>query len=78
MAFIPDREQRRADISRFFSPDASEDMRLALLTQYDVDYLLLNRGFQEAVIPEIHAAVSNWGRLIYSDAKFELWKSFDE
>jgi hypothetical protein len=78
MAFISDREQRRADIRQFFSLDASLEERLALLARYDVDYLLLNRGSQQAAIPEIRTAASEWGQRVYSDAKFELWKSFAE
>jgi alpha-1,6-mannosyltransferase len=71
MAFIPDRDARLADVRRFFSVEATPGERRAMLEQYKVDYVLLNK-WNRAVAEMIHAEAAEWANPVYSDANFEL------
>lgn len=47
LAFIPDAEQRRQDILKFFSTNTSIGARLELLLKYNADYLLIDKKSDE-------------------------------
>jgi hypothetical protein len=71
MAFIPDGDKRFADVERFFSPEATPEERRAILQQYNVDYLLLNKS-NRAITETIRAQAADWAKPIYTDANYEL------
>jgi hypothetical protein len=62
LAFVPDHEGRKADLARFFARGTSIDERRALLTRYDVKFLLIRNGRSSG--PDDEAQMRTLGTIV--------------
>jgi len=71
LAFVPDHEDRQADLERFFKPETTHPERLQIARKYSADYLLLNKlnqpGWQD-----LQQSFSAVGEVVYDDDNFAL------
>jgi hypothetical protein len=71
LAFVPDQEQRRLDLARFFAPGTPAPEREQLALRYEASWVLINA--EVTVDPEeLLASLAGWTRLEASDGPLTL------
>ncbi|RJP72330.1 MAG: hypothetical protein C4532_06140 [Candidatus Abyssobacteria bacterium SURF_17] len=68
--FVPDIEQRRNDLSRFFEDDASLEERVEIIKKYGAKYVLINKGRHNNSLLSEDAKIGR--RVIYNSSDFVL------
>jgi len=71
LAFVPDHQDRQADLEHFFKPETTHPKRLQIARKYSADYLLLNKVNQ----PDWRNLLQSFsaeGVVVYDDDNFAL------
>jgi alpha-1,6-mannosyltransferase len=71
LPFVPDHDQRRAAIARFFERGVAPAERLEIIDRYEVAYVLLTKS-ELADWPALLAELRLIGQVVYSSAQHEL------
>ncbi len=74
--FVPDQEQRMADVEAFFSPATPDARRFEILHRYQVRWIVLNRQMIDRMFDDLleeHAVVKRNGDLVLMNA--DAWEA---